>query len=429
MAKILITGQIESIAFGGSGILKDNGLVIFIPFTAPQDQVTAAIRLKKKNFAQGSLISLQSPGPDRIEPVCPYFGTCGGCQFQHLSYPAQLEIKRRFIADALQRIAKLPIPVPPIAAAPYSYQYRCHITLRLKTHLTGFQAGYTSWDHTHFIPIAECPIFCSRQDPILSYAQDLTLQLDNTNIEEASLRIFKSEDKYIFAFQFFPHHPSNSALCEETLKKHPSIQAILIHSPKGRQTFGTPICHTESLGISASFSPYGFLQNYPEQRDAMYRAILADLPDSTTKVLDLYCGIGITSLLFAKLGKTVMGIESNPESIAIAKHNAEHNRINNITFQATKVEDQASCVLKTFKPDSVLCNPPREGLDPALIQTLVNERVPYIQYLSCMPSTLARDIKTFTAQGYILEKIQGFDMFPQTTHVETLVLLRCKDKE
>ncbi len=417
-------GNIESIAFGGDGILKDNGLVIFIPFTAPQDQVTIALTSKKKNFARGSLLSIDVPGPDRTDPACPYFGTCGGCQFQHLTYPAQLEIKRRFIEDALHRIGKLPIPIPPITPAPYPYQYRCHITLRLKPHLSGFQAGYTSWDNTRFIPIAQCPIFCSSVDPILSHVQQLVSHLDNTDIKEATLRLFKSKEQYLLAFQFSPSPPSNIDLCEKMLKTHPHIQAILINSPLGKHSFGTPVCQTESLGISASFSPYGFVQNYPEQRDAIYRTILDDLPNSASKVLDLYCGIGITSLLFAKQGKTVIGIESNPESIAIAKQNAVQNHVANATFYEAAVEDKAASLLDSFNPDSVLCNPPREGLDSSLIQALIASRAPYIQYLSCMPATLARDLKTFTAHGYKIEKIQGFDMFPQTTHVETLVLLR-----
>src|SRR5579862_2346332 len=425
----MISGKIESIAFGGNGVLKNEGLVIFVPFTAPQDQVTVEITTKKKNFALGSLLSITVPSPDRVDPVCPYFGTCGGCQFQHLNYSAQLEIKRRFILDALQRIAKLSLSIPPIIPAPRSYNYRCHITLRLKPQTNGFLAGYTSWDHQHFIPIAQCPIFCPSDDPIFSHVQDLLKQLDNKGIEEASLRLFKTDGQYLLVFHFFPKIPANSNICDDMLKAHPHFQAILIQSPQEKMTFGTPVCQIESLGLKASFSPQGFVQNFPEQRDAMYRAILADMPHDVTKILDLYCGIGITSLLFAQSGKTVIGIESNPESIAMAKQNAERNGITTATFYQNKVEEKAAALLHTFHPESVLCNPPREGIDFALLQALCAEQVPYIQYLSCMPSTLARDLKMFVEKGYTIEKIQGFDMFPQTTHVETLVLLKNKTRE
>ena len=420
----MINGQIESIAFGGNGVLKNQGLVIFVPFTAPQDQVTVEITAQKKNFAFASLRSIDVPSPDRVEPACPYFGTCGGCQFQHLHYSAQLDIKRRFIQDALQRIAQLSFFIPPIVPAPRSYNYRCHITLRLRPQTKGFQAGYTSWDHHHFVPIAQCPIFCPSGDPIFSYVQHLLKQMDNSGIDEATLRLFKTDSKYLLVFHFFPKIPDNIRICENMLSSHPDIQAILIQSPQEQITFGTPICQTESLGLKASFSPHGFVQNFPEQRNAIYQAILSDIPDQITKILDLYCGIGITSLLFAQLSKTVIGIESNPESIAIAQQNAERNGITTATFYHSKVEKMAASLLTTFQPESVLCNPPREGIDASLIHALCTQRVPYIQYLSCMPSTLARDLKLFVENGYTIEKIQGFDMFPQTTHVETLVLLK-----
>lgn len=423
----MITGHIQSIAFGGDGILKSDGLVIFVPFTAPDDQVTIEMVSKKKNFARGHLRILHAPGPDRIPPVCPYFTTCGGCQLQHINYPAQLEIKRRFIEDALHRIAKIPMHVPAIIPAPHQYAYRCHVTLRMKPHSTGFQAGYTSWDHLHFIPITQCPIFCASEDSIVRDVQQLLASLDNQGIQDAHLRLFKSQDNYLLALQCIPHPPSNvESVCKQWLHTHPSIQAIVINTPSEKIIYGTPICETESLGISAIFSPFGFLQNFPEQRDVIYNSILADAPKGK-KVLDLYCGIGITSLLFAQQGNTVIGIELNPESIAIAEQNALRNHIHTTTFYAKRVEEVSASFLKTFQPDSVLCNPPREGLDPSVIEALIACRVPDIQYLSCMPSTLARDLKLFTAHGYTIKKIQGFDMFPQTTHVETLVLLNRLD--
>lgn len=417
----MITGDIESIAFGGSGILKDKGLVIFIPYTAPQDRVTATILSQKKNFAHGSLLTIDQPSPDRTDPLCPYFGTCGGCQFQHIQYSAQLEIKRRFIADALQRIGSLSLPIEPIIPAPHSYNYRCHITLSLKPEKAGFHAGYISSNNTQLIPVTQCPIFCPSNDPILSTVQSFASQLDNQGIQEGSIRLFKSGEQYILACAFSPRPPSNSDLSEAILQAHPEIQAILIKSPQGIQTYGTAHCQTQSLNISAYFSPYGFVQNFPQQRDAIYRAILENTPPAATKILDLYCGIGITSLLFAQ-GATVIGIESNPESIAMAKMNAQHNQIDTATFHIAKVEKKAAFYIEALQPDSALVNPPREGLNAELIRDLCG--IPHIQYLSCMPATLARDLKIFCSNGFTVEKIRGYDMFPQTTHVETLVSLK-----
>ncbi|HEY2811103.1 MAG TPA: 23S rRNA (uracil(1939)-C(5))-methyltransferase RlmD [Rhabdochlamydiaceae bacterium] len=426
----MISGEVESIAFGGSGILKDKGLVVFVPFTAPRDKVSIAITQHKKHFAFGSLLTLETPGPDRIEPSCPHFQTCGGCQFQHLTYVSQLEIKRRFIEDALTRIARIAYEIPPVIPAPHPWNYRHHITLKLQA-LTagGFQAGYTGCDNQSLIPIAHCPIFCLPGDTILLDLQEIASHLCNRGIREASVRLFKASEKepssshYQLAFTFSPHAPDNISSLIALLEKYPHIDSIFVGSPDKPLTFGKEECTTESLGISASFSPYGFLQNFPQQRDAIYRAILADAPNCAQKILDLYCGIGITSLLFAQKGKSVIGIEAQAQSIAKAQENAQKNELT-VQFICDTVESKAPSLLASFQPDLMLCNPPREGVPSSLLNALIDQRTPYIQYLSCMPSTLARDLKILCAGGYEIEKIQGFDMFPQTTHVETLVLLK-----
>ena len=419
-----ICGEIESIAFGGNGILKHNGRVVFVPFTAPQDQIAITLKQEKKQYAFGSLEKLKSPGPERTRPLCIHFGECGGCQFQHLSYPAQLRIKRSFIVDALERIGKLSVEVPPVLAASHPWNYRCHITLRLNPMGSGFQAGYTHCDNQSFVPISSCPLFNSPQEQILSQIQDIVGHLSNAKVKQASLRVIKLKGNYLLAFTFFPHLPRNISFLDTIPKDYPIFPSLFAKSPQKQLCFGTAECITESLGITSFFSPYGFLQNYPEQRDAIYQTILSDLPQNAKKVLDLYCGIGITSLLLAKQGKTVIGIESNAESIATAKRNAQLNHLPQVLFYHDKVESKAPSLLASFNPDALLCNPPRQGLHPTLLDILIKKPVPYLQYLSCMPPTLARDLKSLKSAGYILEKVQGFDMFPQTTHVETLVLLR-----
>ena len=167
------------------------------------------------------------------------------------------------------------------------------------------------------------------------------------------------------------------------------------------------------------------MQNHPEQSENLYQAIADALPHTAKKILDLYCGIGLTSLLFARNGKKVIGVESHPETIALAQENATRNKLS-IQFLEGKAETLGAQLLKKEHPDLVLCNPPRTGLDPALVQALVEEKPPHLLYVSCMPGTLARDLQKLTAGGYHIERVQGFDMFPQTTHVETLVQLSIK---
>lgn len=422
----MIKGKVETIAFGGEGILRTDGLVVFVPFTAPGDVATIEILSKKKNFAHGKLLSLETSSPQRTDPKCPYFGTCGGCQLQHLNYPSQIAAKQTFIRDALKRIGKVEIEDVPVTPAKLQWHYRRHIRLKLKKEAEGFVAGYTSCDNVSFIPVSQCPIFLPSQDPLFISLQPLLTSLSNEGIEEASLRVIKTHnDKFLLAFSFAPTLPQNNSLCEKALSENPQWQGILMHSPREQKQWGDVHCQTELFGLKARFSPLGFVQNHPEQSENLYQAIAEALPQSAEKILDLYCGIGLTSLLFARAGKKVIGVESHRETIALAQENATRNKLS-IQFLEGKAETLGAQLLKKEHPDLVLCNPPRTGLDPALIQALLEEKPPYLLYVSCMPGTLARDLQKLTAGGYHIDKTLGFDMFPQTTHVETLVSLSIK---
>lgn len=417
-------GTIESIAFGGEGILRHEGLVIFVPFTAPGDCVDVEVHSKKKNFAHGKLLHLQKPSPSRTDPRCFYFGSCGGCQLQHMNYPAQIEAKRKFILDALQRIGKIEITDLAVYPTDEQWHYRRHIRLKLKREGTGFKAGYTGCDPSQFINIAKCPIFIPSEETLLGTLEPLLANLSNEGIEEGSLRLIKADQgKFILAFSFFPQLPLNFKIAKNTLGNNPNWQGIIAQSPNEKIVFGDIACETECLGLKARFSPFGFLQNHPEQSENLYRAILDALPQNCEKILDLYCGIGITSLLFAKQKKKVWGVESHPETLLLAKENAQKNNLS-VHFIEGKAEIQGAQLLKTERPDAVLCNPPRTGVDPELLHILIAEKPACILYVSCMPSTLARDLQKLIHAGYMIESIQGFDMFPQTTHVETLVALK-----
>jgi 23S rRNA (uracil1939-C5)-methyltransferase len=421
----MIKGVIESIAFGGEGILRSDGLVVFVPFTAPGDVAEVEIHSKKKNFAHGKLLKLLTSSPQRTDPRCLYFGTCGGCQLQHLNYPAQIDAKRTFILDALQRIGKLDVKDLTVTPAQEQWHYRRHIKLKLKKKGEGFSAGYMGCNPSEFVPVAKCPIFIPTEETLLGTLELMLLDLSNEGVEEGSVRIIKAaENKFILAFSFLPTLPHNFSIVEEALKGHAHLQGIVMHSPGQQVAYGNTSCETEVLGLKARFSPYGFLQNHPQQSENLYRAILGVIPDGTKKILDLYCGIGITSLLFAKKQIAVVGIESHAETVALANENAALNGVVGVQFHKGKSEGIGVEYLKKEKPDVVLCNPPRTGMDPILLEALGKEKPGCILYVSCMPSTLARDLQKLVQAGYRVDLIKAFDMFPQTTHVETLVVCR-----
>jgi 23S rRNA (uracil1939-C5)-methyltransferase len=342
-----VEGKVDSLAFGGDGIVRtDEGMVVFVPFTAPGDTIEFEITSQHKKFARGSLLKVITPSADRTTPRCPYYGTCGGCQLQHLTYPAQLRAKKRFIEDALSRIANLTIDVTVTPADP-TYAYRRHITL----HLRNGQPHFYATDNQTLIPITHCPIYSD--DPL----PNLTDQPDGP------YRLLKEEK--------------------------------------------LTIC-----GHSFTASPKSFVQAHPQASEALYRALIAQA--TGTHALDLYCGIGVTSRLLTEKGLTVTGIDSNPQAISLARDNAP---------AATFIAADASAHLDRLLPtiDLLIVNPPRTGLSPEVLSALQRHPVPHLHYISCMPSTLARDLK---ALPYQLHTIEAFDLFPQTTHVETLTNLR-----
>lgn len=415
---IPIIGKIESVAFGGEGILRHEGLVVFVPFTAPGDVVEVEIASKKKNLAHGQLLQILQPSPSRTSPACPYFGVCGGCQLQHLNPAAQLAVKHKFITDTFERIGKFPFPDFTLSPASKNWHYRRHIRLKLKKEGNGFVAGYAGYDPGQFIPIDQCPIFLPSETSHFAALKSLLSALSNEGIEEGSVRLIKTEhEKLLLAFQFSPSLPKNHDIPAGDWK------GIVMQSPDEKKQWGETACQIHLFDLIINFSPFGFLQNHPEQTEKLYQAVLDALPKPSGKILDLYCGIGVTTLLCAREGWQAIGVESYADTVAQAKENAKINGLSAEFFEG-KSEIQGVSLLKNEHPDVVLCNPPRTGLDAKLIDALVEEKPPYILYISCMPSTLARDLQKLIHGGYQIEKVQAFDMFPQTTHVETLVILR-----
>ena len=306
----MIQGTIDTIAFGGSGILRSDGFVIFVPYTAPQDEVTVVIEQKKSTHGFGKVLRIDRPSELRIKPTCPLFGKCGGCQLQHLNYDAQLAIKRAFVEDALRRIGKIDCVVPPVIPAQKQWAYRKHIKLTIRKGDKGLETGYIAEDGKTFLPTYACPIFQESQDRFLFSANLFLRQLEP--VKEASLRSFKNEDNsYLLLFSFSPKIPKEAeSLAKKFCREHPQCRGIILHSPAQTISCGDVTASFSMHGLSIDYSPFGFLQNHPEQSALIYETLVKIANPAAKRVLDLYCGIGITSLLFAKEGKEVIGVES-----------------------------------------------------------------------------------------------------------------------
>lgn len=424
-----ITGQITGLAFGGQGILRHQGLVVFVPFTAPGDLITCRIRKSKKNFANAEIVEILQPGPARIKPACPYFGTCGGCQLQHLNYEAQLDHKRECVQDALNRIGGLSVQVSPVAPAVRQWAYRRHITLTLKPNVHGtFSAGYIATDNRSLLKVEQCPIFADPSDPIIRQVQEVVGHLQCSPVNEGRAALLKQNaDKYIVSFHFKEMPPKTAVAFEKALNQNANWAGITLGTPRHFQSFGQTETSFSVDEMTFSFSPGAFIQNHPEQSLKIYHGIrdLAQKSNAET-ALDLYCGIGVTALLMARDGIHVIGVESNEEAIRQACENAKANKMNQAEFIKDDVKLVLKTLLKKHSPGFVVVNPPREGLEKPVTEILLEQAPSEIVYISCMPSTLARDLKELCREHYAVALCQPYDMFPQTAHVETLVHLKKK---
>lgn len=423
------SGQVLSLAFGGSGILRQNDLVIFCPFTLPGELIEGVITQHKKNYAIGELTKVFKPSQKRVSPRCPHFGTCGGCQLQHLAYQAQLDVKHQWVEEALHRIGKFPeVYVEPTKASTNEWTYRRHISLTLKPSQNGYEAGYIGFDNKSLLQPAACPIFIKEDIPIFNLVKELSQHLKPKDHLPGKLVILKERsDAFILEFHF-KNLPSNSEeVLGRAIEKYPSISGLICRSLKKTLQWGNPYCKAHMDHLAITYSSSAFIQNHPDTSEIIYR----DLIEIAKKcphdmILDLYCGIGISSLMLSRIGKKIIGVELSKEAVKLARQNCLDNRISNVEFIQGDVEKVLMTLPKIQNLGLTILNPPRIGLTPKVIEGVLARKPQEIIYISCMPPTLARDLKLFCDKGYKINLIQPYDMFPQTTHVETLVHLKAK---
>jgi 23S rRNA (uracil1939-C5)-methyltransferase len=420
-----IKGEISTLAFGGQGLLRHENLVIFVPFTAPGDQVTCQIKERKKNFAHGEVVQYDQLSKLRITPKCPYFGTCGGCQLQHLDYPAQLEYKKLWVEEALQRIGHLSdVTVSPVVPSPKQWAYRRHITLSLRANGNSFEAGYITVDNQSLVSVMQCPIFVDDSNPIIKQVQGVIENLHCEKDNEGKVTLIKnSNGHYLLHFQFKQMPKNGLEKLTKAMDAYPHWSGVLVNSRKGSFSLGETILEVQIEGLNFQYSPLAFIQNNGEQSLNIYQ-MMRTLSKNSNVILDLYCGIGISTLLLAGQEKKIVGIEGNPTAVELAKNNAKRHGFSKIRFIRADVKNVVKHWMKDLRPDLVLVNPPRTGLDQKVILDLLSENPQEILYLSCMPSTLARDLQLLCKEKYKVSLCQPFDMFPQTGHIETLIHLK-----
>lgn len=398
--------QLDKLTYGGDAIGRlPDSRAVFVPFGLPGERVRVRLVEEKKNFARGEIVEVIDPSKDRIQPRCRHFGECGGCHYQNLPYEKQLQAKTDILIDQLKRIGKIENPpVKPMVICPNPWNYRNHVQFSLDENgKLGFQAPNSN----KVIPITECHL------PELSI-NSLWPQLEfepQTDVERVSLRLGVDDDLMLALESDSPEPPE--------LEIEAGVSIAHVYEENTVILAGSDHILMRVLGRDFKVSAASFFQVNTIMAGKMVEHLLTSLPISpTTTLLDVYCGVGLFSAFLAPKCGRVIGIESSESACEDFTVNLEE--FDNVELY----EDEAEAVIPQLeaKPDIVLVDPPRAGLDKAVVDGILIQNPSLIVYVSCDPSTLARDAARLINGGYKLKEVTPFDLFPQTYHIESISL-------
>lgn len=385
--------EIERILPGGHGLAHAEDLTIFVPLTAPGDTVRIEIDRVKGKIGFGRVTEIINPSLVRIEPPCPYFGRCGGCDFQQLTYTAQLQAKVDIIRDCLQRIAQLK-QLPPITIEPSrkEWQYRSralwHCDPRSK------RLGYFEAGSRRICDVEYCAVLDPKLERVL---EELRLGMLNESVSEGVFEI-------------------DAVAGDESISVNPELGGYAL----------TDVVLETSEG-TYEYNARSFFQVNQSMLELLLTHALAPLGETRGKLaLDLYCGVGLFTLPLAKRFDRVIGIEANDAAVKFAKRNLRNAGLTNVQFVASRVGEGLSSRERPGNDegevDFLLLDPPRAGAERSATNWILKHKPKAICYVSCDPATLARDLKRLLP-NYSLQSITALDLFPQTHHVETVVQL------
>ena len=418
--------RIESVAYKGYGVARIDGKVVFVPYTMTGDEAWIEITEEKKTYSTARLNEIIKPSPGRVNPPCPYFGSCGGCQWQHIDYSIQVEQKKEILGETLKRLGGLnEIPPVGVVPSPKPYDYRIRVQWKVK----GKAMGYYQERSHRIVDVEHCPISHPLVNQII---QNLRDQLDAlSRMEEFEINISPEEGRGVLLFHPHSYDQRAEYFIKELLRSQPMLKGIAITRKDGHHLFGDPTLNftipwsqeREKRELNLRISPGSFFQVNPEQNQRLVQTVLQfSEVDQEGRVIDLYAGAGNLTLSLAMEAREVLGIEENRMAFEDAQFNAERNGIKNCHFIQGRVED-VFLDWKREPPDLIVLDPPRTGCKTILDQ-VVRLKPKKIIYVSCEPTTFARDIGLFSERGYPLKRLSLIDMFPQTYHMEVVGLLQ-----
>ena len=395
---------LTTFTYGGDAMGRlDDGRAVFVPFGLPGEKVRVRLIQEKKNFARGEIVEILEPSSERIDAKCKHFGACGGCHYQYLPYEKQLQAKTDILIDQLKRIGKIENPpVQEMIASPNPWNYRNQMQFSLDR---DGKVGFQKTNSNQVIPITECHL---PEESINELWPQLEFESE-TNIDRVSLRVGNDEDLMLVLESKSPEPPE--------LEIEADISVTHVYEENTVVIAGTGHIIMNVLERNFKFSAVSFFQVNTVMAGKMVEHLFARLPlTQNTTLLDVYCGVGLFSAFLAPKCKTVIGVESSESS-------CEDFTVNLDEFDNVELYEGAAEVViphLEVKPDIVLFDPPRAGLDKTVIDGIVKLNPSLIAYVSCDPSTLARDTARLIKGGYKLKEVTPFDLFPQTYHIESV---------
>lgn len=447
-----IVVTIKRIGINGEGVGYYRRKAVFIHGALPGEVVKAKVTRSENKFIEALVKHVEKKSAERVSPPCPVYDKCGGCQIQHLSPKGQGLAKEDIVKEAFARYANLPnIKIKPILSMEHPWGYRNKAQLQLGLEKGNVIAGLYAPESHELVDIAGCPI----QHPKLNEAIATTisiLQKLKTPVIKAQARAadgyvrtvvvrygFQSNELQLTLVTTNENIPQLDKIVTELRLHIADLTGIsmnintkntsLVFGPKTVLLWGSQHME-ESLGeVKFNLSPRAFYQLNPMQTVSLYETVRA-FAGLTGKesVVDAYCGTGTIGLWLAPYAKEIRGIESIQEAVMDAKNNAKNNDMDNVSFYEGYAEELLPrWVKKGYKPDIIVADPPRTGLDSRFIEAVLYAKPGKLIYVSCNPSTLAKDCKLLLDGGYKIESVQPVDMFPQTSQVECVTLLVRKD--
>lgn len=437
--------EITAMSSDGNGIAKIDGMVVFVPYTAVGDKLKIRIVKVQKNYSFGIIEEILQPSPDRVDDHCPVYKKCGGCAFRHISYEAELRHKAEFVQSNLRRLGGLDPVMLPITPSPLVQGYRNKAQYPIREYDGKIEAGFFAKRSHRVISCASCDLQPAFFEQILEYTKQF---LEEYHISAYDEQTGKGKVRHLYIrcgevsgevmvclvvnSERLPHA---AEYVEGLLKVCPQVVSVVLNINREQNNvilgqkcitlYGKDTIEDTLCDVRFELSPLSFYQVNRQAAEKLYR-LAAEMAqfEGNELLIDLYCGAGTIGLSMASNVRELIGVEIVPDAVENAKENAKRCGVENARFICADAKEAAAqLAAENLHPDVIVVDPPRKGCDLEVLQAIAAMAPKRLVMISCNSASLARDCKELEALGYHLEKSAPVDLFPRTTHVETVVLL------